>query len=82
MTPKQQILELLEKLKEIVRKDFPDIAHEFDADFLETSIKRGYYDNIEEFKVGAKQVIRAIAKKHKRMDFTRKFLHFTNISVQ
>jgi hypothetical protein len=62
MTPKQQSLELLEKLKDIISKDFPDISHEFDSDFLETSIKRGYFDNVEEFKVGAKQVIRAISK--------------------
>ena len=64
--------DLLNKIKEILQKDFPDIKGEFDLDILERGIKNGYYINADEFRVAAKQVIRAFATKHSIYDCTSK----------
>ena len=64
--------DLLNRIKEILQKDFSDIKNEFDLDFLERGIRNGYYNNADEFRVAARQVIRAFSTKHNRYDFSRK----------
>lgn len=68
-SPMQPCFDLLSTLKEIVTKDFQSIKHKFDFEILERGINNGYYINLEEFKVAARQVIRALASKHKEMNF-------------
>lgn len=64
----QNSQDLLNRIKEILLKDFPDTKGEFDFEILDRGIKNGYYINLEEFKVAARQVIRAFSVKHSRSD--------------
>ena len=70
----QQSTQLLKKLREIVSCDFPQISNAFDFEILEKGITKGYYITLDEFKVAAKQVMRALANKYKNLDFTRKLI--------
>jgi hypothetical protein len=59
-------------VKDIVRSDFASVYNDFDFEILERGIRNGYYINLEEFKVAAKQVIRAMSLKHKNLDMSCK----------
>jgi hypothetical protein len=76
INPMQSSLDLLSKMKDIITKEFPRVKNEFDFEILERGINNGYYINLEEFKVACRQVIRALAAKHKELDFSCKLPKF------
>lgn len=71
-TPVHTNVELLNKIRDIVSNDFPNIKNEFDFAFLERGINDGYFITLEEFKIAAKQVIRAMSNKHPELNFSCK----------
>ena len=73
--PMKESLDLLNKIEEIVTNDYPSIKNEFDFSYLQRGINNGYYFTLEEFKVAAKQIIRAIQRKHQELDLSSKLIH-------
>jgi len=69
---KEKCKDLLDRLKSIVKRDFPQVSSSFDSEMLERGILKGYFLTLSEFETAAKQVIRAMSNKYKNLDFTRK----------
>lgn len=68
--PQQMCVQFINKLRNAVKRDFPNLLREFDLDSLEDSVKKGVYTDLKEFKATVTQIIKAVQRRHPEHDFT------------